>query len=33
VNFQEFSPEGRYIGKTKTAQVAAKVTEQVAETV
>jgi len=33
VNFEEFSPEGRYIGKTKPAPVAAQVTEQVAETV
>jgi hypothetical protein len=33
VNFEEFSPEGRYIGKTKTVQVAAQVTEQFAETV
>jgi hypothetical protein len=33
VNFDEFSPEGRYIGKTKTAQVAVQVAEQVAETV
>jgi hypothetical protein len=31
VNFEEFSPEGRYIGKTKTAQVAPVETVKQAE--